>query len=346
MAEELQDLRARVQQLEAEKNRLQQERDAARAGSSARDAAQAGPSTRGAGNTGTTDRIIYLPRERKCPIFRGTHGIGVEEWEEEVRTSMRVRHVGPTDQASFLFDHLEGEARDEIKYRPVAEREDPDKVLSILKELYGCQESYVSLQEDFFSRRQLEGETLQEFSHSLFCLMDKVKANSPHAVTNSDILLRDQFTQNVNNSDLRRELKRYVRENVDCTLLDVRSEAITWEREGGVESKTNIIPSFCAVQSASVPPPKVEPPNCTVSQLATLTAIVQKQQEQLDQITKALAAMQQPPTPRSPGPSSIICHRCQQPGHIARHCSVRYRSPRPGSSPQLRASAGPQLSEN
>ncbi|XP_038150223.1 uncharacterized protein LOC119789420 [Cyprinodon tularosa] len=153
MDEELQELRVRVQQLEAERSRLQQERDSALASSNRQDDVQAGPSTSGTPTNRGADRIIYLPRERKCPIFRGTHGVGVEDWIEEVRTSMRVRHVGPTDQAAFIFDHLEGEARDEIKYRSSSEREDPETVFTILKELYGCQQSYVSLQEDFFSRR-------------------------------------------------------------------------------------------------------------------------------------------------------------------------------------------------
>ncbi|XP_038128577.1 uncharacterized protein LOC119774915 [Cyprinodon tularosa] len=122
MDEELQELRVRVQQLEAERSRLQQERDSALASSNRQDDVQAGPSTSGTPTNRGADRIIYLPRERKCPIFRGTHGVGVEDWIEEVRTSMRVRHVGPTDQAAFIFDHLEGEARDEIKYRSSSER--------------------------------------------------------------------------------------------------------------------------------------------------------------------------------------------------------------------------------
>ncbi|KAI3361878.1 hypothetical protein L3Q82_002197 [Scortum barcoo] len=67
----------------------------------------------------------------------------------------------------------EGEASDEIKYRSSAEREDPDKILAILRELYGCSDSFVVLQEAFFSRRQQEGETLQEFSLSLMGLMEK-----------------------------------------------------------------------------------------------------------------------------------------------------------------------------
>lgn len=98
MGEELEQLRARVQQLEVERDRLQQERDAA----------EAGPSTQGPPSLSISamDRIVYLPRERKCPVFRGPHGIGVDEWVEEIKTSMRVRHVGPADKAAFVFDHL------------------------------------------------------------------------------------------------------------------------------------------------------------------------------------------------------------------------------------------------
>lgn len=47
--------------------------------------------------------------------------------------------------------------------------------LSILRDMYGCARSYVSLQQCFFSRKQQEGESLQEFSHALCCLMEKVE---------------------------------------------------------------------------------------------------------------------------------------------------------------------------
>lgn len=67
------------------------------------------------------------------------------------------------DQAFFLFNHLEGEAREEIKLHPAAEWHDPAKVIPVLHELYGCSDSYVALQEAFLSWRQQEGETLQEF---------------------------------------------------------------------------------------------------------------------------------------------------------------------------------------
>lgn len=84
---------------------------------------------------------------------------------------MRARHLSASDQAFFLFDHLEGEVREEIKYRPSEERLDPAKIIAVLEELYGCAESYAALQEAFFSQQQQEGETLLEFSLALMGLM-------------------------------------------------------------------------------------------------------------------------------------------------------------------------------
>lgn len=72
----------------------------------------------------------------------------------------------------FIFDHLEGEAGEEIKYRTSAERRDPAKILAILTELVGCARPYVMLQQAFFSRKQQEGETLLEFSLTLMTLLE------------------------------------------------------------------------------------------------------------------------------------------------------------------------------
>lgn len=77
--------------------------------------------------------------------------------------------------------------------------------MTVLQGLYGYSKSYVSLQEDFFSRKQLEGESLQEYSHALYCVMEKVVASAPSKMSNSAVLLRDQFVENVNDS-LRRKL--------------------------------------------------------------------------------------------------------------------------------------------
>lgn len=141
---------------------------------------------------------------------------------------MRARHLSVADQAFFLFDHLEGEARDELRYRSDIERGDPEKIIQALKELYGCSLSHVALQQAFFSRRQQEGETLLEFSIALMGLLEKVKQQSPHAIPNAEALLRDQFVEHVIDIGLHRELKKLVRRHPTSTLLEVRSEAIRW----------------------------------------------------------------------------------------------------------------------
>lgn len=106
--------------------------------------------------------------------FLGNSGIGIGEWFEERRSCMWVWRLSPLDQAYFIYDHLEGEAKEEIRYWPQAECENPERMLTILQKLYECSKSHVALQEKFFLRKQFEGESLQEYSHALFCLMERV----------------------------------------------------------------------------------------------------------------------------------------------------------------------------
>ncbi|GAA6218526.1 uncharacterized protein LOC117767770 [Lates japonicus] len=148
MEEEIQHLRELVLQLKAENERLRQECTAYPVGPSGAPSASSGPVSN-APSTGATaavtEWLVVIPRDHRCPMFNGKTGIGVAEWVEVVQACVRARHLSAADQALFIFDHLEGEAREEIKFRPGEERRDPARVLTILKELYGCSQSYVTL---------------------------------------------------------------------------------------------------------------------------------------------------------------------------------------------------------
>ena len=156
--EELARLRDELEQLKMENERLQE------------------PPGRGNGTHGEGSQrreVVYIPRERKCPHFSGKPGPGslsIEDWLEEVECCTRVRHMSEVDKAFFMYDHLEGEARSEIKFRPSGERENPTVISNVLTELYSCSSSYVSLQHQFFDRRQKESESFQEFSFSFIAL--------------------------------------------------------------------------------------------------------------------------------------------------------------------------------
>lgn len=317
MEEELRELRELVAQLKADNEKLKQNQTPVHprlSGAPSDLAAEpAAP---------VAERLVFVPRDRKCPMFSGRSGMKVTEWIEEVEACMRARHLSVKDQAFFLFDHLEGEARQEIKYRPITDRNDPDKIKGILRELYGCSQSYVALQEAFFSRKQQDGETLLEFSLALMSLMDKVKDRAPDGLVNAEVLLRDQFSEHVFDGALRRELKQRIRSQPTVTMLELRTEAIRWEREGmpgGARGRSQSVPSIHGVQYAvqgSYRPVSGSPTER--SELSELKDMLRRQQEQLNQLSQSVAMLQRPPQ-RSRG-NPIICRRCQQPGHFAQDC--------------------------
>jgi len=55
------------------------------------------------GVAAVTERLVVIPRDRKCPVFNGSTGIGIADWVEEVQACMRARHLSAADQALFIF---------------------------------------------------------------------------------------------------------------------------------------------------------------------------------------------------------------------------------------------------
>ncbi|KAL1280076.1 hypothetical protein QQF64_014676 [Cirrhinus molitorella] len=204
-----------------------------------------------------------------------------------------IRSFRRANQAFFLFGHLEGEAREEIGHRSAIERGDPAKIFAALRELYGCSLSYVALQEAFFSLRQQEGETLMVFSLVLMSLQERVKQQSPTAMPNAEMLLRDQFVEFVLDPALRHELKQCVRRQPMCTFLEVQGEAIRWEREGvpgGARGRCQSLPLVHGVQYGVQGTSHVGGSGSTAkSELGELRDMLRRQQEQLDQLAQGFA---------------------------------------------------------
>ena len=290
----------------------------------------------GANGEGSLRReVMYIPRERKCPNFSGGPGtLSIEDWLEEIDCSTRGRHMSEIDKALFMYDHLEGEARAEIKFRPRGEREDPKFITDVLTELYSCSTSYVSLQHQFFDRRQKDSESLQEFSLALLSIMDKITKSNSDAVPNSDQVLRDQFAEGVRDHMLRRELKRLVRQTPEVSLLDLRKEAIRWVEEGQPQGVRHTRPTSHSYETQAIV--TCEAVGAKQSEYSELKEIVMKQQEQLDMLIKTLGTqggynrgMQRPRQASrykwSPE-GQPICFRCNQAGHIARFCEKNTQS--------------------
>ena len=357
MEEELKQLKEMLTQLRAENQSLREERRDSQSHSShaVSDLPPQPPlaqsSSNANANASASERLVFVPSVRKCPYFSGRSDVNINEWIEEAQTCMRTRCLTTKDQAFFLFDHLEGEAREEIRYRPAVEREDPNKIIAILRDLYGCSQSYVALQEAFFCRKQQDGETLQEFSLALMSLMERVKQRAPATMLNAEALLRDQFTEHVLDNSLRRELKQLVRRCPTSTLLEIREDAIRWEREGmpgGARGRSNSVPAAYgtqyAVHGGARPAHRdARPAHRDSPQSAEFTEVMdmlKRQQEQLNQLTQTVASLKgTQPSNRPPRSGPVICWRCQQPGHLARECEAPERS----SYSQRSSTAGPPL---
>lgn len=177
--------------------------------------------------------------------------------------------------------------------------------------------------------------------------MSAEKQSAPIEIPNADVLLRDQFIENVVDGSLRRELKQLVRRQPAISLLDARAEAIRWEREGmpgGARGCSHSVPSMtglqCGVQTAS---PVTNPPQVSeeVKQMLKL------QQDQLNRFSEPVVQLQVNQQ-RGQHPGPVICRRCHRPGHLAAECRTRFPS-RPAASASSRPASRhepPQHLEN
>lgn len=298
-----------------------------------------------AGGTNYT-RCVYVPRERKCPKFSGKLSVDlltVEQWVAEARRSLDVRHMSLAEQLLFLHDHLEGGAKSELEFHPPPSKDTPDKIFALLIENFGCSESYVAAQLQFFQRSQKEGETLRDYSHALKSLMDVVVRKSPDGVPGSDRILRDQFSEHVQDDMLRRELKQRVALIPDMSFVDLRRIAIKWMEEGRRAGKARPRAYSCDSYTQAVIGSEADTNFVSIKptdEMAELKECFRRQQTQLDAILKHLGTV---PTPHNPRPEERgtetdkerntkplrfqpdgkpICLRCNKAGHIARFCKV------------------------
>lgn len=276
-------------------------------------------------------QVVFIQQTEKVPKFSGnldrSDSLTIEEWIELVEIHIQTK---PTEKekALWVYNHLEGTARIEIKYLPRVEKECVDDIFRVLREIYGCLHSHISLQRRFFNRKQQEGESLLDYSHALMTVMDQIVKSNELAHVKSQRDLRDQFCDGVRDQNLGVRLRDQVRAHPNWTIRDVRREAVQWmaQCEGqSYKQKQNDPLYFSNEAQVRV---FSEPKSVNQCEYSELRALIEAQQSQLDSLMKALSPLKIGAnvsttfsTPRSrKAESDLRCFRCDQLGHIARYC--------------------------
>ena len=70
----------------------------------------------------------------------------MDDWIEEIQNVMKSRHMNKEETIDFIYSHLTGSAKEEIRYRSNKERRDPTKVLRILSEAFGEKQGITVIQ--------------------------------------------------------------------------------------------------------------------------------------------------------------------------------------------------------
>lgn len=156
-------------------------------------------------------------------------------------------------------------------------------------------------------------------------------------MADAKLAVRDQFIEGINDTSLRRELRRMVKEKPESTLQDVREVAIAWSLE---EKRSN--PRLIKNRQVSCDDINAEGHCSLISQdrpsttLEDIVRVVSEQSKAIGELTIALKESlikkenpnQGPPRkfklrPQYTDDGKPICFKCRGEGHVAKECMNR-----------------------
>lgn len=269
-------------------------------------------------------KVIFAPRERKLQKFSGQKDDrSVEEFIEETELLLKSRPTQDEEKVDFIISHLEGPAKEELRYRTASDKKTPGAVLKILKDVFGERSTLSELLSDFYQCRQKEKQSLQDYSHDLMNKLDKIHKKDPKAIKDRDVAIRNQFAENVRGPWLRRDLKKRIRDHPDLTFTDIREEATLLIQDEDSDQqqvdqyKDDIdVPVYASQGKSGENSDLSKVLADLTSELESIKTEVQtlkreKQQKQQRKFTKV--------------DKDFICYNCGKPGHIKRNCRSQSR---------------------
>ena len=91
--------------------------------------------------------------------------------------------------------------------------------------------SVSQLQEQFYLRKQLDGEIIRSHSVVLLELLEVLTTKDPRSVNDPDRVLAEHFAEGLRDRIFLREIKQQLRQRPDIPCIDLREEVIRWSEE-------------------------------------------------------------------------------------------------------------------
>jgi len=260
---------------------------------------------------------LMMVAGRRLDRFRGrperADDPSINEWITDVRSHAAARNLENRELGTLIIDNLAGQARQEILGRGGGLEGKPEEIFKILSRVFGDGDQLPRLQSTFYAMRQ-GNQDLLSFSLKMVELFDRMRELDPSLKERRNETLKGRFAEAVEDEGLRRELVRLNLEYPEKTFFDLRDRGVTWLGQ----TKKKAVHS----QEATAEGPEE-------TQLQRQAALIEKQQQQIDSLLKALNGGAGPKRDgwRKPAGDRTdrSCWTCGSMDHWKRDCPNRRR---------------------
>ena len=217
---------------------------------------------------------VYTKEKRFSTL---SHNIDVDDWFDSVDTYVRSRFDNDRDMISFIVDHIERNAKTELKFNIDIDKSTTDDVLRVLKELYCDKDTVISLQKQFYTCNQGD-ESIENYAFNLMNIVTKMVVKYPAMNSDREVMMKEKFADGVSNIHLKRELKRLNEERSSMKFSELRTHAKDFIEEIVVEGSKSDSTKTAASESVGM-------------RYKDMCDMLKKQQEQITDLAKLMKGM-------------------------------------------------------
>ena len=148
----------------------------------------------------TTNVTVNSFKDRKIAHFTST--CDVDEWIQTVKLYIDSKTANEREKVDFVIDHLDEDAKTELRLEIDFTRSTSSEVFQILKNVYSIKDTVFELQQQFYARDQHDNESLSEYSHVLMNKLFSMQKKAPDMYKDTDYILKQRFAEGVSDLSL------------------------------------------------------------------------------------------------------------------------------------------------